>query len=557
MRGYQTPITAGRLPTSLVGSAAYREAVCVGVGGAGGEFDSERVLFDLNSNRDILQSCLDTVAGYVRDNGLLVVGGMAIDFALRLKGEQLYGDNAVPDYDVVDNDNIKHANAVGELLCNMGVSDVAIVPAIHKTTVRVQALGYTVFDVTFVPKFLYDKIPSKTIDGFRFIDPVYQKIDQFTSLALLWDITGPSFNILNRFKKDIKRKEMLNRHYRLEDMTAGMSDKPISGEAVSVEQLDVRSSALSPLPTSTAGVYSITALPTGRAAFAIFRHVYVREMLAMGKQPPPLRYLPSPKNDKDGGEIDWVQLNRTHGAGNEVVLTISSLRGTSADAGMSDTTWEFIRNTASVRDVVEELFPTGSKVKIGQHNKTQLATVHPAHHVVHAVESRAAPIKVFNQHGHNLSINIVSLTAGNAAGKVVRAGVANCNFVLAYFLLMYHLTRKQESIPDASGAGEFNVYLMYYIELLNMMEDVHANMSTYPPALVSAFSNGMDVMQNKGGYWEDENYEFFIKNFDNLQVNRTNLTSVPPKNYLKHPKCTVQKLFDRDNSEYYSEYSTH
>lgn len=487
--------------------------------GTGQAWDPERVLFDYNQNREVLQKCLDVVADYVKQNQLLVVGGMAIDFALRLKGEQLYGDNAVPDYDVVDNDNIRHANTVGEMLCTMGVADVAIVPAIHKTTVRVQALGYTVFDVTFVPKKLYEKIPYREWGGFRFIDPVFQKVDQFTSLALLWDITGPSFNILNRLKKDIKRKEMLNQHYRLEDMAAGLHN----GSRASMKTQTLVMEMPKIVPSSMhSGVYHVDVLLAGKAAFAVFKHMY--KALCPKSTRLNINVLDA-RVAVEGGKL---HIAAPH----------------AGDGSARDTTWEVIVNTSSdpSLEAFGERDPGGAAPVKFTKLSTSLSTVHPAHMILHRPGGRECTLKVFNQYGHNLSINIVDVSV-KALGTLVP--VANCNFVLAYFLFMHFLEKD-------TPAGD--MHLDYYVDLLNMMEDVQSHADTYPAELVKLFSISMTIMQNDGGYWVDENYTFFLKNFDNLQINRANLTSVPPKNYLKHPKCDVQKKFDIAASEYYEEY---
>lgn len=177
------------------------------------EIESDYILFNLDYNSENMKKCLQVVRNYIVENDLMIVGGMSIDFAMKVKGDFLYTDYQIPDYDVVDPDNITHANNIASILCKIGMKNISIVPAVHKTTVRVQLMGYTVFDSTFVPKYLYDKIPFMKWDGYKFIDPVYQKIDQYTSLSLLWNITGPTFNAINRFKKDVQRKDMLNKYY--------------------------------------------------------------------------------------------------------------------------------------------------------------------------------------------------------------------------------------------------------------------------------------------------------------------------------------------------------
>ena len=42
---------------------------------------------------------LDIVKDFIIENKLIITGGMAIDYALKLKGDKLYEDNQLPDYD--------------------------------------------------------------------------------------------------------------------------------------------------------------------------------------------------------------------------------------------------------------------------------------------------------------------------------------------------------------------------------------------------------------------------------------------------------------------------
>ena len=42
-----------------------------------------------------------------------------------------------------------------------------------------------------------------------------KKPDTFYSVSLLFKITGPSYNILNRFTKDVQRLDLLNNYYTL------------------------------------------------------------------------------------------------------------------------------------------------------------------------------------------------------------------------------------------------------------------------------------------------------------------------------------------------------
>ena len=117
----------------------------------------EFLLFQHNFLKNDLKKCLELVKTYILENELMIVGGMAIDLSLKVQNSQLYDEKfQIPDYDVISFDNVLHANNIGDILCKNKFKNIAIIPALHKTTVRVQISGYTLFDSTFVPKFIYN-----------------------------------------------------------------------------------------------------------------------------------------------------------------------------------------------------------------------------------------------------------------------------------------------------------------------------------------------------------------------------------------------------------------
>lgn len=193
-------------------------------------------MFHLDSNHKVLEMALNAVREYIIDNELLLVGGMAIDIALKENGTGIYTEYEIPDYDIVSFDNVKHANAVGSMLCKLGIMDVAILPAVHKTTMRVQISGYTVFDATYLPVHIYNNIPIVECEPFKVTHPLYQTIDQLTSLSLLWQITGPDFNIFNRLHKDAERYQLIASNYNLETKCSEVSLKKIDPPVQVVEK---------------------------------------------------------------------------------------------------------------------------------------------------------------------------------------------------------------------------------------------------------------------------------------------------------------------------------
>lgn len=477
------------------------------------DVDADWFAFHLNENAEVLVSCLELVANYIKEHKMLIVGGMSIDFGLRVKGDKLYNEFTIPDYDVVSPDNLDHAKAVGEMLCNKGVKDVAVVPAIHKTTVRVQLLGYTLFDSTFIPRKVYDKIPFLEYNGLRFVDPVYQKIDQYSSLALLWDITGPSFNILNRLKKDLARKEMLNQYYRLGEFTlpemksttwsspSGEQVKSIRYDGATRETISLKDIHTKAYCAECSWVYH------GKIAYAIYYNLFV-SMAGQRNVPKSTTVRPSLKISGDKLVVEyWGDCVEVIGHG---------------------------------KDIHQEMFNfVTDKYKATSFDKfTKLATAYQAT-IVTTSEAMCGnkkvntTLKMFDMTGHNTGINQATIQ-----GKLLV--FSNCNYILSYFLFM-HFYSDDESDKQLYGA--------YYTSLLSMME--HSSSLQIPDHEVNPFDISMNVLGME--YWMDENYDFFLKNFKSLIKSKHNLDTVPPKNFLKHPECVAKKTFDKSKSEFYAE----
>jgi hypothetical protein len=175
--------------------------------------DSDIVLYQRSHYKPLIDRAITITEKYVSDHKLILTGGMAIDLALRAKGESIYDDDALPDYDIISAKNLHHANALAEILCKDGLPDINVINAFHVTTVRVRMKNIVFLDATYIPPDCFDRIPYLDVDHLRVVHPHYQFIDQRLSLSHLLMDTGRSLNIFNRLKKDISRNELLRQMY--------------------------------------------------------------------------------------------------------------------------------------------------------------------------------------------------------------------------------------------------------------------------------------------------------------------------------------------------------
>ena len=161
-----------------------------------------------------LQKAFDTVVSFLKKKKRILVGGMAIDYSLRLKGSKLYSDNKLPDYDFLSPEFHKDAYEIGSILSKMGISGVSIVRALHISTMKVRVNFVVIADITYVPKNIYDKIPTKVYEDITIVHPYWQMIDQHLALSL--PLSGPPLEaIYSRMEKDLKRFDLLHKYWDL------------------------------------------------------------------------------------------------------------------------------------------------------------------------------------------------------------------------------------------------------------------------------------------------------------------------------------------------------
>lgn len=237
--------------------------------------DPELLLYSLDFNKPTIERALDITAEYVAKHRLILTGGTAIDMALRSKGERIYDDNALPDYDIISNENLKHATALAEILCNEGIKEINVITAIHITTIRVRIKNITLLDSTYLPQSLMEKIPYLDIGKFRLVHPDYQKIDQRLSLSKLMADTGASLNIFNRMIKDIKRNQILRESFEINN--SSISDTKIFTHRVSIpiKLLEQQEECINNL-NENCFVYTGDICCSGYLSYALFYNEFVK-----------------------------------------------------------------------------------------------------------------------------------------------------------------------------------------------------------------------------------------------------------------------------------------
>lgn len=172
----------------------------------------ENIVNNNRDNKDIIFRALDIVRKFIIDEQLILKGGMAIDYALKLKGKFIYDDNQTPDYDFITPTPAEHAYKLGKILCAENFPNISCIPALYVTTMKVRLDFEPVADLDYCPKNVYDKIPTINFNGMRIIHPHYQIMDMHISLSIPYKYPGME-TIFFRWKKDMKRYDLLYEEY--------------------------------------------------------------------------------------------------------------------------------------------------------------------------------------------------------------------------------------------------------------------------------------------------------------------------------------------------------
>jgi hypothetical protein len=167
---------------------------------------------------------LALVRQFVIDRGLVLFGGVAIDAALRLRGEQLYLDGERPDYDFVSSDSVNDAYDLAEILQAAGFRGVRAIVALHTQTMRVAAEHVWVADIGYAPPAVMAGVPTIAFDGLRLVHPDHQRIDMHLPFAFPFR-NAPAADVFNRWGKDAARLRTLNRLYPIVPVPPG--DAPL------------------------------------------------------------------------------------------------------------------------------------------------------------------------------------------------------------------------------------------------------------------------------------------------------------------------------------------
>lgn len=175
----------------------------------------ESVVLKHNIFSNFILAAFDIVENFIKERGLILYGGQSLDFALRLKGSQIYDDSSIPDYDFFSPAHTQDAYDLGKILYDKGFPEINVIRAIHVQTMKVRIHNITIADISYIPLKWFQRFPTLKFRGLKCLHPNFQKIDMHLSLSTPFN-NYPRVDLFCRNEKTIKRFNLISEYYKVE-----------------------------------------------------------------------------------------------------------------------------------------------------------------------------------------------------------------------------------------------------------------------------------------------------------------------------------------------------
>lgn len=153
---------------------------------------------------------IETIHKYIKDNKRKIYGGYAQHLFVIAKNpkDAFYDAYDFPDIDFYSPEPLNDVYKLCNLLHEKGFKGVKGREAIHSETYSIFVEGEGPYcDISYMPKYIYNKMPHRDINGFVATDPYFMSID---SLRILSD---PLTSWEVKLDKRIKRFYLMNKYY--------------------------------------------------------------------------------------------------------------------------------------------------------------------------------------------------------------------------------------------------------------------------------------------------------------------------------------------------------
>jgi len=365
---------------------------------------------------DVLRA-ITIVKNFIIQEKLIIYGGSAIDYALRLHGSNIYDDKSlqIPDLDFYSPNHAEHAYSLADLLYDAGFSQARTIVAVHTRTMRVDAVdNHFVADISYVPPEIFPLLPYIVYEGMRVIHPDFQRIDVHSSLSIPYG-NPPAEDIFSRWQKDIERFNKFAQYYPIV-----VPNIKTIGKRLKLP-LDVRHYIF-----------------TGIAAYSVLYVEYKRLMQELHLEPDST--IPAAEFS-----IDMHEKSITLSTHEELELAHTDLQKISSELNVLN-----VKLYESYINLLPEIMTGKFKHPFGE-----------------------CDIKILSTHNRLVACNIISFNTGFETSDRVRVRITGTQFLLKYFLATYFRYKAGNSAQVLVAP----VYLKYYHGLMRMIESYETAIS--------------------------------------------------------------------------------
>lgn len=178
------------------------------------EVEREKMLH-IGPSIEEMKAVHDIVINFVREKGRIIYGGYALNLLVSAKDpkDAIYKDsNQVNDVDFYSPTPIEDLMELCNILHERGFRNIFGAEAQHTETYNV-SVNFTVYcDISYVPRIIYGRMPTFTINGLRVIGPHFMAIDY---LRMITDPLISYWRFDTDDMKALKRFHLLLKHYGL------------------------------------------------------------------------------------------------------------------------------------------------------------------------------------------------------------------------------------------------------------------------------------------------------------------------------------------------------
>lgn len=142
------------------------------------------LLIENHIHANDIKKGLYLVKEYAAKSNMILYGGLAIDYALRVKGEKLYSDDEIPDYDFYSDKHYQDAINLGRILYDNGLQNISVINALHVQTMKVRVNFTAVADITYIPTSIFKSIETFGFNDMKVVHPYFQYIDLHLRISM-------------------------------------------------------------------------------------------------------------------------------------------------------------------------------------------------------------------------------------------------------------------------------------------------------------------------------------------------------------------------------------